>query len=220
MNEQITSRVADQAQQVAQGDVFATPSKSGVKAKPDGENLTSLNGSGMTTEEKTRQKKQQAPGQQQEEGQIPHPIAEDVVVEVQQQRELVSQVSKPSKNSKQSLKLQKSKRGSKQDGPRIGVKRALTYENSESDGPQLGSINGDGSVLQEESKDDQLITFAQEHPLTPIPMVVKKQKLSEESEHIMNADGSNSEKGFNNHSVKIHVTKAAKRPENAAMDNE
>jgi len=46
--------VADQAQQVAQGDVFATPSKSGVKAKPDGENLTSLNGSGMTTEEKTR----------------------------------------------------------------------------------------------------------------------------------------------------------------------
>ena len=45
-------------------------------------------------------------------------------------------------------------------------------------------------------------------------------KLSEEAEQIINADGSNSEKGFNDHSVKILNGKAAKRPENATMDNE
>jgi len=38
----------------------------------------------MTTEEKTRQKKQQAPDQQQAEGQIPHRAAGDGEVEVQQ----------------------------------------------------------------------------------------------------------------------------------------
>jgi len=132
----------------------------------------------------------------------------------------VSHESKPSKNSKQSLKSQKSKRGLKQGGPRIGIKRALTYENSESDGPQLGSINGDQSGPHEESKDDVLMMQAHEHPLTPIPLIVKKQKLSDKDERIVIADGSNSEKGFNDHSIKILNIKAAKRPENAAMDND
>jgi len=64
------------------------------------------------------------------------------------------------------------------------------------------------------------MSLAHEHPLTPIPIVVKKQKLSEDDEHIVNADGSNSEKGFNDHTVKILSGKAVRRQENAAMDNE
>jgi hypothetical protein len=57
-------------------------------------------------------------------------------------------------------------------------------------------------VHQEESKENKLVSFVQDHPLTPMPVVVKRQKLSEDKELIINADGTNSENGRNDHSIK------------------
>lgn len=49
-----------------------------------------------------------------------------------------------------------------------------------------------------------------------MPMVVKKQKLSEDKELLINADGTNSENGRNEHQHKNG--KASKRQENIGMN--
>ena len=77
-----------------------TPSKLGLKQRPEGENATSL--SGMTTEEKTRQRKQKGLAVEGE-------GASDVV----QRSEPGSEKSKKSKDSEQSQRSRKSKRAYK-----------------------------------------------------------------------------------------------------------
>ena len=74
---------------------FVTPSKLGLKQRPEGENATSL--SGMTTEEKTRQRKQNG---------LPVEGSSDVV----QPSEAGSEKSKKSKESKQSQRSRKLKK--------------------------------------------------------------------------------------------------------------
>ena len=83
----------------------------------------------------------------------------------------------------------------------------------------MGSIKDDQSDHHYDNKHVELVQFTQEQPpLTPMPVVVKKQKLSEDKELLINADGTNSENGRIDNQIKMG--KISRRQENIAMRND